>query len=178
MVVLIASFVAGLLSWTLLEYAIHGWMAHLHNTFVTPIHAVHHHDPHAVFAIRAWPAIVAASILLPALFGPAPGVIFYFGLLCGFVAYEILHYRLHFARNLMPFERGLRDHHLVHHLRRPRMCLGVVTSFWDKVFGTEPAREELAALCASVRDVPPLTGPSNIRRRVPSAVSSRRGRAP
>ncbi len=164
-------FGAGLLSWTLLEYIIHGWMAHLHDTFVTPIHAVHHRDPHAVFAIKAWLPSIATMVLLLALFGGAPGVMFYFGLLCGFVAYELLHYRIHFASNLMPMERRLRDHHLVHHLRRPRMCLGVVTSFWDKVFGTEPAREELAALCASVKDVPPLTGPSNLQRLVSSLLS-------
>lgn len=167
----VVMFGAGLLSWTLLEYIIHGWMGHLHDTFVTPIHAVHHRDPHAVFAIKAWLPSLAVMALLPGLFGAAPGVIFYFGLLCGFVAYEVVHYRIHFASNLTPMERRLRDHHLVHHLRRPRMCLGVVTSFWDKVFGTEPARDELAALCASVKDVPPLTGPSNLHRLVSSLLS-------
>jgi sterol desaturase/sphingolipid hydroxylase (fatty acid hydroxylase superfamily) len=171
------SFVAGLLGWTLLEYVIHGLMAHLHNTFVTPIHAVHHRDPHAVFAIRAWPASIGAFAVLLALFGLAPGVVFYFGLLCGFAGYEVLHYRLHFARRLMAFERRLRDHHLVHHLRRPMMCLGVVTSFWDKVFGTEPAPEELTALYASVRHVGPLAGPSNLHRLVGSIVAKGRGLA-
>src|SRR5579864_8806365 len=127
MIVTFAVFLVGLLSWTLLEYAIHGWMAHLHQTFVTPIHAVHHRDPHAVFAIGTWLPTVAVLALLLGIFGRAPGVIFYCGLLCGFAAYEILHYRLHFAHTLMPFERGLRDHHLVHHLRRSTMCLGVVT---------------------------------------------------
>ncbi len=171
MTVTVVLFVAGLLSWTLLEYAIHGWMAHLRDTFVTPVHAVHHRDPRAVFAIGTWLPSVAVLALLLGLFGRAPGVVFYFGLLCGFVAYEILHYRLHFASTLMPFERRLRNHHLVHHLRRPRMCLGVVTGFWDKVFGTEPAPEELAALYASVRNVQPLTGPSNLHRLISSVLS-------
>jgi len=170
----VAIFGAGLLSWTFLEYVIHGWMAHLLNTFVSPIHAAHHRDPYSVFAIKAWLPSVAVLALLLGLFGAAPGVVFYFGLLCGFAAYEIVHYRIHFASNLIPFERRLRDHHLVHHLRRPRMCLGVVTSFWDKVFGTEPAAEELAALCASVRDVQPLRGPSNLHQLISSFLSSRR----
>jgi len=177
MLVMAVSFVAGLLSWTLLEYVIHGWMAHLHNTFVTPIHAVHHRDPRAVFAIRAWPGTIAVFALLLGLFGLAPGVIFYFGLFCGFAAYEVLHYRLHFARHLMAFERRLRDHHLVHHLRRPMMCLGVVTSFWDKVFGTQPAQEELTALYASVKNVAPLAGPSNLHQLVSSIVARGHGLA-
>lgn len=171
-------FVAGLLSWTLLEYVIHGWMAHLHNTFVTPIHAIHHRDPYAVFAIKTWLPSVAMLVLLLGWFGAAPGVVFYCGLLCGFVAYEIIHYRIHFASHLMAFEHGLRDHHLVHHLRRPRMCLGVVTSFWDKVLGTEPAPEEMAALYASVKNVQPLTGPSNLHRLISSYLSSGRHIAP
>jgi 4-hydroxysphinganine ceramide fatty acyl 2-hydroxylase len=178
MVVTVAVFVAGLLSWTLLEYVIHGWMGHLYNTFVTPIHAAHHRDPHAVFAIKAWWPTAAMLALLLGLFGLAPGVFFYLGLLGGFVAYEALHYRIHFASHLMPFEQGLRGHHLVHHLRRPMMCLGVVTSFWDKVFGTEPAPEELAALYASVKDVRPLAGPSNLQRLIPPFLSSRRNIAP
>jgi len=177
MAVTVVLFGAGLLSWTLLEYAVHGWMAHLSDTFVTPVHAVHHRDHHAVFAIKTWLPAVAMLVLLLGLFGRAPGVVFYFGLLCGFAAYEILHYRIHFASTLMPFERHLRDHHLVHHLRRPRMCLGVVTRFWDKVFGTEPAPEELAALYASVRNVPPLRGPSNLHRLVSSLLSSGRNPA-
>ncbi|HKD68625.1 MAG TPA: sterol desaturase family protein [Candidatus Binataceae bacterium] len=167
----VAAFVAGLMTWTLLEYVIHGVMAHLRNTFVTRIHAIHHSDPYAVFAIKAWLPSVAILIVLLGLFGPAPGVVFYLGLACGFAAYEILHYRIHFAASLMPFERRLRDHHLVHHLRRPMMCLGVVTNFWDKVFGTEPARQELAMLRASVKDVKPLTGPSNLHRLISSFLS-------
>ena len=177
MAVTVISFGAGLLSWTLLEYAIHGWMAHLSDTFVTPVHAVHHRDHSAVFAIGTWLPVLAILVLLLAFFGRAPGVVFYFGLLCGFVAYEIVHYRIHFASTLMPFERHLRDHHLVHHLRRPRMCLGVVTRFWDQVFGTEPAPEELAALYTSVRNVRPLSGPSNLHRLVSMLLSMGRNSA-
>ena len=164
MVVDVAIFGAGLASWTLLEYAIHGWMGHLYNTFVTPIHAVHHRDPRAVFAIRTWPPSLAILALLLALFGWAAGVVFYLGLLAGFAAYEIIHYRLHFCARLTPLEARLRRHHLVHHLRRPKLCLGVTTAFWDRVFGTDPSPREAAALYASVKDAPPLDGPTNLGR--------------
>jgi sterol desaturase/sphingolipid hydroxylase (fatty acid hydroxylase superfamily) len=162
MMVALISFGAGLLSWTLVEYAVHGWMGHLHATFVTPIHAVHHRDPRAVFAIGTWPPAVAIGALLLVFFGLAPGVVWYLGLFAGFAAYEVMHYRIHFASRLTPVEKRLRAHHLVHHLRRPTMCLGVTTSFWDKVFGTEPSGPQSAALYESVKDVPPLDGRSNL----------------
>jgi sterol desaturase/sphingolipid hydroxylase (fatty acid hydroxylase superfamily) len=171
-----AIFIAGLLSWTLLEYAIHGVMAHLLKTFVTPIHLEHHRDPHAVFAIGSWIPSILALAALYHLFGFAPGVVFYAGLFCGFCIYEILHYRFHFAPNLTPWERHLRAHHLVHHLRRPKMCLGVTTSFWDRVFGTEPSPEESAVLCASVKNVAPLSGPSNLHSLISAVLSF--GRSP
>jgi len=173
MIFRLAMFGAGLLSWTLLEYAVHGWMGHIYNTFVTPIHAVHHRDPRAVFAIGTWlPSVLVAVILLIAFgFGP---FIFYLGLLAGFAAYEVIHYRIHFSARLTPVETRLRAHHLVHHLRRPKMCLGVTTSFWDRVFGTEPAGPELAALYASVRSVPRLEGPSNLGILIAALGSARR----
>jgi dihydroceramide fatty acyl 2-hydroxylase len=158
----IVIFGVGLLSWTLLEYAIHGWMGHLHRTFVTPMHAVHHRDPRAVFAIGAWPPSVALLAALLIGFGFAPGAVFYLGLFTGFAIYEVIHYRIHFAAALTPIEARLRSHHLVHHLRRANICLGVTTAFWDRVFGTEPTPAESAALYASVKDVAPLDGPSNL----------------
>jgi sterol desaturase/sphingolipid hydroxylase (fatty acid hydroxylase superfamily) len=161
MVLSVAMFAAGLLGWTFLEYVIHGWMAHLHDTFVTPMHAVHHRDARAVFAIGAWLPSIAVAVVVFGFFRFAAGALFYYGLLCGFIGYEVVHYRLHFAAVLTPYERRLRSRHLVHHLRRPMMCLGVVSGFWDRVFGTEPRSEELAALYASLGDVQPLTGPSN-----------------
>jgi len=173
MVVRFAMFGAGLMSWTLFEYAVHGWMGHIYKTFVTPIHAVHHRDPRAVFAIGTWlPAALVAVILLA--HGWSPAACFYLGLLAGFAAYEVIHYRIHFSARLTPVETRLRTHHLVHHLRRPKMCLGVTTSFWDRVFGTEPAGPELAALYASVRSVPPIEGPSNLGILIAALGSARR----
>jgi sterol desaturase/sphingolipid hydroxylase (fatty acid hydroxylase superfamily) len=133
---------------------------------VTPLHAVHHRDPRAVFAIGAWPPAAALAVVLLVFSGLAPWAMFYYGLLCGFIVYEIIHYRLHFARALTPYEERLRNRHLVHHLRRPRMCLGVVSGFWDRVLGTEPEGQEMAALCDSVSHVEPLTGFSNFHQLV------------
>lgn len=173
MILDVAIFAAGLAAWTLLEYAIHGGMAHLHKTFVTPIHAMHHRDPHAVFAIGTWIPSAAVLILLLVVFGWAPGTIFYLGVFCGFAAYEVTHYRIHFASRLTPIEQRLRAHHLVHHLRRPKHCLGVTTGFWDRFFGTELSPLEAPALYASVKDLPPLSGPSNLHSLISSLLSAR-----
>jgi len=174
MILGLAMFAAGLLSWTLLEYAVHGWMGHIYNTFVTPIHAVHHRDPRAVFAIGTWLPAALVAVILPVAFGFGSIAVFYIGLLSGFAAYEVIHYRIHFSARLTGIETQLRAHHLVHHLRRPKMCLGVTTSFWDRLFGTDPGRLEAAALHASVKGVPPLDGPSNLGSLIAALGSARR----
>jgi sterol desaturase/sphingolipid hydroxylase (fatty acid hydroxylase superfamily) len=160
MLSVIVAFGAGLFAWTLLEYAIHGWLGHRFRTFVTPIHGKHHRNPHAVFAMRAWvPSAVPLGILYAILGWSAP-TIFYSGIICGFVTYEAVHYRVHFASRLTRWESGLRVHHLAHHMAKPERCFGVTTRLWDRVFGTawkipDPVRQ-------AIGQVPPLTGPSNL----------------
>lgn len=156
------SFVAGLFSWTFVEYLIHGWMAHVFKTFATALHDVHHRDPRAVFTLGAWPPSALVWLAGYALLGFGPAMIFYTGLLAGFVAYEIIHYRLHFVAPSTALEARLRSRHLVHHYRAPDFCFGVTTPLWDLVFGTEPQREQMRQLGPAVRGIAPLTGRSNL----------------
>ncbi len=163
-------FSAGLLSWTLLEYAIHGWMGHRFATFVTPIHHVHHRDPRAVFALGAWlPALV--PILVGAALGARGWTIFYGGILAGFAVYEVLHYRIHFHAPLCRAEARMRTRHLIHHYCAPALCFGVTTALWDRVFRTAPSDDDAAALAARVSSIAPLEGRSNVR--APGAVMRR-----
>ena len=81
-------FLSGLFAWTLLEYIIHGVLAHSHRTFVTPLHNEHHVDPRAVFAMRAYIPTAIVLIVLLTIFGMAPGMIFLFGIVAGFAVYE------------------------------------------------------------------------------------------
>lgn len=161
-------FVAGLFSWTLVEYVIHGVLGHAHRTFVTPLHDVHHRDPHAVFAIGAW--IPTAVLLLGSalIFGAAAGVIFYGGVVAGFALYEIVHWRIHFAMPCCEIEARMRARHLAHHLREPDAIFGVTTPLWDIVFGTEPAADTMRELAAAGARVAPLDGASNLGRVVAS----------
>jgi dihydroceramide fatty acyl 2-hydroxylase len=161
-------FGAGVFAWTLLEYIIHGVLAHSHRTFVTPLHNEHHVDPRAVFAMRAYIPTAIVLIVLSIIFGTAPGMIFLFGIVAGFVVYEFVHYRIHFATPSCAVEKRLRARHLAHHVKEPDAIFGVTTRIWDVVFGSEPAPERMRELAATGARVAPLSGPSNLGRAIRS----------
>lgn len=165
-------FMAGLFAWTLVEYVIHGVLGHAHRTFVTPLHDVHHRDPRAVFALGAWIPTVLLLAAAWAMFGWAPGVIFYGGIVAGFAAYEYLHFRIHFATPACGLEQRLRARHLAHHTREPDAIFGVTTRLWDVVFGTEPVAERMRELAAAGARVAPLAGRSNLGRVLRSRVAA------
>jgi sterol desaturase/sphingolipid hydroxylase (fatty acid hydroxylase superfamily) len=159
-----AIFIAGLFAWTFIEYFIHGWMSHRLNTFVTPLHDAHHRDPHAVFTIGAWMPAFAIWLLGFGLFGFSRWFVFYTGTLAGFMIYEAVHYRIHFAYPASRLEERLRTRHLVHHYRAPDACFGVTTGLWDLVFRSGLDDKRMEQFRAPVKDIAPLTGPSNLRR--------------
>ncbi len=158
---IIGLLLAGFLFWGLLEYTIHGLLAHRWNTFVSPLHANHHRSPQNVFTS---PIVVLPVTLL--LFGattlvasPLQASCFVGGALAGFCRYEWMHWRFHFREPRSKRERLLRSHHLAHHICNSRAYHGVSTRLWDRVFGTLPAgwKEDYAR----VEDRAPLTGKSN-----------------
>ena len=172
-----AMFAAGLFAWTLIEYAIHGWVGHL-IAASAPMHLVHHTDPWRVFAIRTWIPIGVVLIACVALWGITPATMVVFGILAGMVVYEGLHYRIHFAQPRGRLEGYLRERHLVHHYRAPKRCFGVTSALWDWVFRSGVEKNEMRQLRASVRDVPPIAGRSNlgylVRGRLPWSLSRSR----
>jgi sterol desaturase/sphingolipid hydroxylase (fatty acid hydroxylase superfamily) len=158
---LLGRFGAGLLTSSFVEYAIHGWMAHRFATFVTPLHHVHHRDPSAVFALGAWlPAL--APIFIIAATDARGWTIFYAGVLAGFAAYEVVHYRIHFCAPVFRAETRMRTRHLIHHYCAPAICFGVTTALWDRVFGTSARGAEAAQMTACVAAIAPLEGLSNV----------------
>jgi sterol desaturase/sphingolipid hydroxylase (fatty acid hydroxylase superfamily) len=157
-------FACGLFAWTLVEYLIHAWLSHIFETFATPLHEEHHRDPHAVFTIGAWIPIGAIWLGGLALFGWRPAMVFFTAMVGGFVAYEAIHYRIHFCNPLSAAEASLRLRHLVHHYRMPNASFGVTSKLWDLVFGTEPLGPTMRQLCDSAATIGPLDGPSNLRK--------------
>jgi len=161
----IALLIAGLSAWTFLEYLIHGWLSHRFHTFASPLHAAHHRDPDAVFAVGAWIPITIVWVLLLVIFGWTSAVVIVTGTVLGFVVYEAIHYRLHFCRPAGRAESYLRRRHLAHHEYYPDKCFGVTSALWDLAFGTEPTGDEIKR-CEGLACRPPSNGRSNLNKLV------------
>ena len=134
-----ASFAGGLLLWTLLEYFIHRYAFHR----LAP-HYQHHEFPtdHRYIYAPLWFSLLSAAILW-ALLALATGswmrgALVEAGAVTGYLAYELLHVVIHSDRPGGAVLRRLRKHHYYHHFADDTKCYGVVTPFWDRVFGSLP----------------------------------------
>jgi len=152
----------GFFFWGLLEYVIHGLLAHRCKTFVSPLHASHHRDPHHLFTspIAVLPIALLLYGVTTLLTSPLRAGFFIGGVLAGFAHYEWLHWRIHFRTPRSQRERVLRTHHLAHHYCNPRNYHGVSTRIWDRAFGTLPATWK--ADYARVEARAPLEGSGNL----------------
>lgn len=135
------AFVLGLLGFTLAEYAIHRWLLHNPASVLYEAHENHHLNPQmesATFFLTSIGVLLPVWYLFSEIFH-VPGTSFF---ICGFSAcysyYGLLHHFEHRTRiNAIPF-RWLQSrwaaHSVHHHIAGTNF--GVMTSFWDYVFGT------------------------------------------
>ena len=144
-------FTLGLMFWTLAEYflhrvVLHGW------PYFAKFHQAHHDDPRALIAA---PTVFSLGIftsiaLLPAtlLFGLWPALPWFAGFLSGYVAFGAVHHIVHHSESQHVFIRHFKKFHARHHHGTEQQNFGVLTSFWDRVFGTceTPKRERLKDL--------------------------------
>ena len=154
-------FLSGVFVWSFLEYLIHGWLSHTFETFASRFHAVHHRNPSAVFAIRGWIPLALIWAAATLLFPRTSWIIMLTGMLAGFIAYEAVHYRLHFCQPRFAVEDYLHVRHLLHHQHYPNKCFGVTSALWDLAFGTEPMGSATAPIGDAMRRQLPLTGRTN-----------------
>jgi sterol desaturase/sphingolipid hydroxylase (fatty acid hydroxylase superfamily) len=136
------AFALGAFVWTLAEYALHRGLGHrrgLRNPF-TMEHLKHHADPN--YFAPSWKKAIAAALISCAVAPPlglafgGPGIAGAAGFVITYLAYEIIHRRLHTHPGSTRYGRWARSHHLFHHFSRPRLNHGVTTPLWDWVFGT------------------------------------------
>lgn len=136
--------VAGVLSWTLLEYVIHRWMGHDRRFRRTPfgIEHIRHHVEGNYFA-ATWKKVVAAAIVTVVLCGPAiaiagtaAGIAYVAGLVSCYGLYEWQHRRNHTHAPIGWYGQWARRHHFHHHFVDGRQNHGVTTPIWDLAFGT------------------------------------------
>jgi sterol desaturase/sphingolipid hydroxylase (fatty acid hydroxylase superfamily) len=153
------AFLAGALTWSASEYAIHRFVGHGPKrtppkglrAFLTPSglaakfneeHLAHHTDP-SYFAPTSQKLLAAAAVTGAAtaigsfIVGPRRAFAYALGLSSMYLGYEVLHRRIHTHPPTGPYTRWMRRHHLYHHHKSPRMNHGVTSALWDKVFDTE-----------------------------------------
>jgi sterol desaturase/sphingolipid hydroxylase (fatty acid hydroxylase superfamily) len=131
----------GVFVFTLVEYSIHRWLLHDPRSVLYQAHEAHHIDPqHAAAFLFPASFVVLMVVWVLLTYGlHVRGASFF---LCGFSAgyfyYGALHHFEHTTRiNQIPFRwlQGRWAAHSVHH-RLDNRNYGVMTSFWDHVFGT------------------------------------------
>jgi sterol desaturase/sphingolipid hydroxylase (fatty acid hydroxylase superfamily) len=132
----------GALGWSLTEYTLHRGLGHRARS-KNPFSVEHlkHHATVTWFAptwkkgLAAAFALAVTAVPLRALFG-LDGLIGSASFAATYVAYEIIHRRLHTHPGRTAYGRWARRHHLHHHFSRPRLNHGVTSPLWDWVFRT------------------------------------------
>lgn len=137
---------AGLLTWSLFEYAMHRYLFHLElesrlgRRLGFLMHGNHHADPSdphrnlmPPIISLTWASIIWIGFVL--LLG-RPGTVVFLGFIMGYVVYDSIHYACHQSRSRSPMIRALRRHHLRHHHSPVRGNYAITTIFWDKLFGS------------------------------------------
>jgi cyclopropane-fatty-acyl-phospholipid synthase len=144
---------AGFVVFTLVEYAIHRWLLHNPKCFLFPLHEAHHHDPHAVAAglfFTSLAVLMPVWALLTIVLGWQGGSFFLSGLAAGNLYFGLIHQFEHSIRiNQIPFRwmQGRWAAHSVHH-KLDNTNFGVMTSFWDWVFGTHQKQAKRKSMAA------------------------------
>jgi 4-hydroxysphinganine ceramide fatty acyl 2-hydroxylase len=144
--VVLVFFVAGILTWTLLEYVIHRYVFHyqpktrLGKLLHFIMHGVHHDYPNDATRLVMPPiisvplAVVFYVVFMLTLGRFAPAALAGFGF--GYVCYDTIHYATHHFAMKRGIWRWLKQYHLRHHYQDDHAGYGVSTPLWDYVFKT------------------------------------------
>jgi sterol desaturase/sphingolipid hydroxylase (fatty acid hydroxylase superfamily) len=138
--------IAGLISWTFVEYAVHRWFFHFDakkswtKRMVFIFHGLHHDDPDdkTRLVMPPLPGILYSSILYIVfrfIFGPVAVDAFYSWFLLGYLLYDYIHYGIHHFNLKSSAGKYLRRHHLQHHVHDSTK-FGVSSSLWDILLST------------------------------------------
>lgn len=142
---LLALVLAGLLTWSLVEYVLHRFVLHGLQPF-RGWHEEHHRRPRALIGT---PTVLSASLIAALVFMPAlllgdlwRACALTLGLLMGYFMYSVAHHAAHHwgAGNAWTF--SIKRRHALHHSpAEPPSRYGVTSGFWDDVFGSTGRRE-------------------------------------
>ena len=142
---------AGLLVWSLFEYAMHRFLFHLEirsdfcRRMIFVMHGNHHASPNDPYRNMmppiisvVWSGAIWIGFLL--LLG-TKGSLLFLGFAAGYVIYDSVHYACHQLPMRGPLLGRLHKHHIRHHYANQDGNYAITTIFWDRLFGTEvPAK--------------------------------------
>jgi len=138
---------AGLLVWTLFEYAMHRYPFHLETRhpvlqrMVFLMHGNHHDSPNDPMR-NLMPLLVSLPIsavmwgISLALLGLS-GTWLFLGWMTGYVVYDLLHYACHQWPMTGRITAALKRHHMLHHHFDETGNYAITAIFWDRVFGSK-----------------------------------------
>ena len=142
---------AGILTYSLVEYAIHRFMYHSGENYLDEknwqykVHGVHHVVPHEkdLLALPIPLALLVSSLLFLLLYLLMSDSVYFFfpGFLSGYATYLFVHYKVHSSKPPKNVLKYLWKHHLVHHYSEDDRAFGVSSPLWDIVFGTMPKKK-------------------------------------
>jgi sterol desaturase/sphingolipid hydroxylase (fatty acid hydroxylase superfamily) len=142
---------AGLGTWTLVEYAVHRWVYH-RVPFFKRLHDAHHANPRALIGA---PSFFSFGIVFGVFFAPfvVVGLLaasgFASGALLGYIGYMLVHHLSHHVEPKMgTLLYQARIRHMAHHYQSRPGNYGVTTSFWDWLLATKLERRRHPSLDA------------------------------
>lgn len=151
-------FVCGLCYWSIVEYTLHRFVFHM-DQYVPDspkalslhflLHGVHHKVPNDRYRLvfPPFPAVIlcflvyyaSRAALMPLLPNGDQFMVFYCGMLCGYVLYDLTHYAFHHGHFITPTSLlgRMRKYHLKHHYNdQYNRGFGITSPLWDFAFGT------------------------------------------
>ncbi len=140
---LVGAIALGVVTWLLAEYVLHRFVGHMPKgrSLFSREHRRHHSQ--GDYFAPTWtkikavtPVFTAIAALTSLAFGAALGLGYAGGLCSMYLAYEVLHRRLHTHPPTNRYGRWARRHHFYHHFGEPAMNHGVSTPVFDLVFRT------------------------------------------
>jgi sterol desaturase/sphingolipid hydroxylase (fatty acid hydroxylase superfamily) len=136
----LGALLAGLMAWTLAEYAVHRFIFHGLRPY-SDWHAAHHEQPRALICT---PTIVSATLMVTLVFLPALALgnlwcasALTLGVSSGLLVYSITHHATHYWRADSGWLKARKRWHALHHHLDNPGHFGVTSGFWDYVFGSD-----------------------------------------
>jgi len=128
---------AGVVGWTLAEYALHRFVLHGVQPFKR-WHGLHHERPQAYIAT---PTLLTAGLFAGLILAPAWWLLpawlasaLVLGVLVGYLAYILMHHAAHHGHGASAALRRHKRWHALHHRAGSQACYGVSLPLWDHVF--------------------------------------------